>query len=768
MILAPRPATRWILAILVLLAVVVAFWGAQPPRALPLDAAREDFSGLRALEYSKRFAIEPRPRASAAAARGRDFLVRECQALGLEVEIQRDPVNHLQSVSFVENVMARIPGTEPGKVLALTAHYDSVAWGPGAADCGAGVVVMLEAARALKCGPPLKHDVVFVFTGDEEGGGNGSPIALSHRWMQDLNIVIGLEGRGAWGSAFMFETSKGNLPLMEELAKLDVPKVSNSIMYQVHRRTPNTTDFTHMAKRGALGYNVAFVGGLGYYHTANDHPRHLSPHTLQHQGEYVMGLVRYYANDGPKIARGEEDAVFFNTICNHLVVYPESRERAIAIAAAVIFVLALIAGFATRQLRVLGVLGGLLLILGTAAVACGVAYAFQWSGYRIFYVYVMYNAGYYHLAALLLGGALVLGALTAFRARLTPEDLHAAALFVWAGVLGGLEYAGLTVASYAGAWPLLIGALGLAAACGARRLGAPRGLTVFLQFLSALPPVFIVVPGMHALYHMGGALTPVPNALNFIVLAFTLAPALLLVFHGGARRSAYALGGLALLVQLAGWATQGHTADKPKMNSLTYAMNLDSNRAIWLTSDKVSDGWIAQFVPNDTASTEDCSAILPGHHHPTRHAPAPMAPLPVPSLTAVEDQAVDGKRQLTLRYENKNYPGEVRFHVLPPAHVLTASVDGMGEVLADSKDWSLGVGYPPYNGEITLRLVLDAAAPAPVQIRVQEDYFHLPELSTLGYRPRPDYMIPKPNTLDWWETNRLDSHHAHVVKTFSF
>ncbi len=769
MIPTPRPATRWILATLVFVAVAAAFWSPQPPRALPLDSPREVFSGLRALEYSKRFAIEPRPRGGAAAARGRDFLVRECQALGLEVEIQRDPVNHLQSVSFVENVMARIPGTEPGKVLAMTAHYDSVAWGPGAADCGAGVVVMLEVARALKCGPPLKHDVVFVFTGDEEGGGNGSPIALSHRWMQDLNIVLGLEGRGTYGSAFMFETSKGNLPLMEELAKIDVPKVSNSIMYQVHKRTPNTTDFTHMANRGALGYNVAFVGGLGYYHTANDHHRHLSPHTLQHQGEYMMGLIRYYANDGPKIVRGEEDAVFFNTIGNHLIVYPESKQRLFAIIAAVAFVIALIIGFATRQLRILGVLGSLLLILGVLAATCGITAGLQWASYKIFYVYIMYNAAYYHLAAFFLGTALALGAFSAFRARLTPENLHAAMLLVWAAVLGWLEYNGLTVASYAGTWPLCFGAIGLAAACVARRYGAPRGLTVTLQLLSALPPVFIAVPGMHALYHMGGALTPVPNVAIYLATLFSVGPALLVIFCGGAKRLAYTLAAVSFITFFAGWATQGYTPDKPKMNSLSYALNLDTNQALWLTSDETSDDWIAQFIPNETASTEDCSAILPGHHHPTRHAPAPIAPYPVPALSVVSDATADGKRELVLLYKGANSPEEVRFTVLAPTRVVAASIDGMGELLADSKDnWSVNCGYLPHTGEMTLRLTMDAAAPAPVQVRVQEDRFTLPELTTLGYRPRPDYMIPKPNTIGWWEENRLDSHHAYLTKTYTF
>jgi hypothetical protein len=69
---------------------------------------------------------------------------------------------------------------------------------------------------------------------------------------------------------------------------------------------------------------------------------------------------------------------------------------------------------------------------------------------------------------------------------------------------------------------------------------------------------------------------------------------------------------------------------------------------------------------------------------------------------------------------------------------------------------------------MVLRLTIDASVAEPVRIRMMEDTFTLPELTTLGYRPRPEWMIPKPNTLDWWEDNHQESHHTYVTKTFSF
>lgn len=794
----PRPAARIVLLALLALACGLWWHWAQPLKAKPLDAGIAEFSGQRALAYSRKYAVEPHARGSAANARVRDFLVRELKNMGMEVEIQRDPVNHVNSVSFVENVLAKLPGSANTKTLGITAHYDSVAWGPGAADDGAGVVVMLEAARALMCSPQMKHNVIFIFTGDEEGGGNGSVVSLQHPWLKDLNVMLGLEGRGDWGTPYMFETSRGNLPLLQELKRMDCPTVGNSLMFEVHHRTPNTTDFTHMADHGALGYNVAFVGGLGYYHTANDNPNHLSPDTLQHQGEYVMSILRYYGEDkGPKIERGTEDAVYFNTFGHHLVVYPQHLERRLAAMALAVFMLALVIGFATRRLTVLGVLSGLGIILGSVAITSAIGFALLKLSYKLFYVYIMYNAWYYHVSFGLLGISVVLAFFHWRRTKLSGEDMFTAALCIWLLVLCIVEtnllpnFAGylvehsgdgasptlkslaklkthLPAATYIATWPLFFGSIGLILASLLRRFGFSRTPAAYVLSLAALPSIMFIVPGTHALYHMGGALSPVPNALFVMLLLFALSPGLLLIFSNGAKRTAIAIAVLALLVFACGWATQRFTPDTPKINSLTYAMNLDNNKAIWMTSDTTSDEWIAQFIPKDVKEETAVDEVIPGSGLHCRNHAAPMAPLAAPEVTIVSDKTENGKRELVLKYITHRSPEEASVAVLPPTHVLSASVEGMGEVLADTKNWNLGIGYLPYTGETTIHLTIDASTPAPVQFRVIETNFTLPELTTLGFRPRAAWMTSKANTLDWFEGNRLNSNHTILTKTFQF
>lgn len=74
---------------------------------------------------------------------------------GYAVEIQETfACSDLWAIcSDVRNVMARTKETgsdEPKRAVLLTAHYDSVSAGPGAADDMAGVAILLEIASMLR------------------------------------------------------------------------------------------------------------------------------------------------------------------------------------------------------------------------------------------------------------------------------------------------------------------------------------------------------------------------------------------------------------------------------------------------------------------------------------------------------------------------------------------------------------------------------------------------------------------------------------------
>ncbi len=150
-----------------LLAVTAGMLQLATPAVAPLTAPPTVFSAARAMQHLAIIAREPHPIGSPANVRVRDYLVAQLQALQLDPQVQTAVAvqeRYGLQAGTVHNVVARIPGTQPGAAIMLAAHYDSVSTSPGASDDGAAVAAMLETARALTAGAPLQHDVILLFT----------------------------------------------------------------------------------------------------------------------------------------------------------------------------------------------------------------------------------------------------------------------------------------------------------------------------------------------------------------------------------------------------------------------------------------------------------------------------------------------------------------------------------------------------------------------------------------------------------------------------
>ena len=139
------------------------------PEPVPASAPATDFSSARALEHVRIVAREPHPMGSPANAAVRDYLVSELRGLGVAPQVQRATAAYYPVPGFLqagrsENVLARLPGTDPGgKAFLLAAHYDSVPTSPGATDDGSGVATVSGdparpqgcAAAAQRCDLPV-------------------------------------------------------------------------------------------------------------------------------------------------------------------------------------------------------------------------------------------------------------------------------------------------------------------------------------------------------------------------------------------------------------------------------------------------------------------------------------------------------------------------------------------------------------------------------------------------------------------------------------
>ncbi len=145
----PSSIYRGLLLLLVLLLVgIPSVMPLFPNRVILATAPADQFSAERAMLHLPVIAAEPHPTGSPAQARVREYLVRQLTISGLEVEVQQ--------VGTLENIVARLRGSDPDGAIIILTHYDTIATTPGAGDNGSAVSALLEIMRSLAAGPVLK------------------------------------------------------------------------------------------------------------------------------------------------------------------------------------------------------------------------------------------------------------------------------------------------------------------------------------------------------------------------------------------------------------------------------------------------------------------------------------------------------------------------------------------------------------------------------------------------------------------------------------
>jgi len=87
------------------------------------------------------------------------------------------------------SILAELPGSEPGSVIMLGAHLDSVIDGPGINDDGSGVAALLEIARAL-AGTRPRATIRLAFWSGEELGLHGSFRYASALSTEDARAIL--------------------------------------------------------------------------------------------------------------------------------------------------------------------------------------------------------------------------------------------------------------------------------------------------------------------------------------------------------------------------------------------------------------------------------------------------------------------------------------------------------------------------------------------------------------------------------------------------
>jgi hypothetical protein len=758
----PRPRRlAAVLAVLVLAALgYVSLASVLPAGARGTGAPAGDFSAARAFRHVQAIAAEPHVAGSAANDRVRDYLLTTLRALRLSPQVQDaitvqggDLSGNAGGVGMarVRNVVTDIAGTGPTGRVYLVAHYDSVQSGPGGNDDAAGVSSILEIARALSTGPRLRNDVVLVLTDAEEACLCGAQAfvdqsKLAHDAPAKDGVVLNLEARGSSGPPVMFETSKNNAKLAELYGGAPKP-VGTSFAVEVYRRMSNDTDFTAFRQAGFAGLNSSYIDGAAVYHAPTDMPSAMDRASLQQHGDNALDLVRRLGGRDLRTLTAGGDATYF-PIPGGQLTYPEWLVWPLAVAA-LLAVLAL-GALARRRGIVTGrrLNGGFVLALIPLVLVPALAQAF-WIVLRLIrpgYTAMPidpYHPLWYRLGVVAITAAVVFGWYALLRRRLGPAALAIGAL-AWLALLGIALAALAPGGSYLVTLPALGGALaGIVAVLlrggWASLVAVVVGAAVAIVVLLPMVVMFFPALGM-ALAAAGGFFT--------LLLALALLPIVDLLHPeaGGQRgmdalraRRRGALPALTAVVAVVMFAAIGlrvdrFTAAHPVPTQLMYALDTDSGRAQWLSTESAPQKWTAQYVSGaPELVTDELPAFGPEKVLAGR---ATAVALPAPELTLLNDTTSGGERTLTMRLQPQRAVRLVSLHVGAGTVVGTATVGGRSLPTTRTAGGAWGFGFvfhaPPPSG---VDVALTVRGTGPVKLRAMDGSDDLTALP--GFKPRP-------------------------------
>ncbi len=587
----PRRGLRGPITLVVLL---VLAWlsrsGAVVPAPVPAGAPDTAFSSGRAMAHVARLAARARPVGSPAHAAARRYLLAELRALG------HDPKVHASvgfsdggdalTVARIHNVVARIPGTEPGgPAVLVTAHYDSRGISPGAGDDALGVAAILESLRALSARPPLRNDLIVLLSDGEEIGLLGArAFVAEHPWMDDAALVLALEMRGGGGAAWMFETGPENGWVVEALREADPHPLANSAAIEIYQRMPNDTDFTPFRAAGRAGLNFAAVGRPAVYHQAYDTPANVSEATLQHHGARTLALLDHFGRRDLAIVHAP-DLSYTSVNGLGLVTYGRGWIRGLGAAAAALWALAFAAARRRGSTlgRVLATAGLSLVCAAVVALAAGWLHAWRvpahWEAGAL-QAGTFHSEGWHVAAVVAFAFAAVSGAVGILRRWFTTLELSVGALLA-PTLLAALAAAAAPMAAQNLQWPALAGCVAALAVAGSRR-DAPLAHWRWLVAALAIAPAFAVLVPLAEGIWLAAGFRLAPAIAVAVVFPLLVATPLIDAMREPNGWWAPTVGAAAAAAALAmGVRASAPSPERPAPSTLVYALDRESGSAHW-------------------------------------------------------------------------------------------------------------------------------------------------------------------------------------------
>ena len=729
----------------------------RPPEAGHGRLAPTRFSGARALAVVRVLAQAPRPMGSPQERWARDYLLERFSALGLRPWVQTATAvagEGERVAGTVHNIVARLPGSASTGSVLLVAHYDSMPATPGAADDASGVAAVVEAARALCAGPPLRNDVVFLLTDGEEHGLLGARAFIRSPAARDVGLVLNLDNPGSSGPSLMYETSPGNGTLVREFARVAPSPFASSLMYEVARHETVEADFTAFRQAGFAGLSLAYNEGFYRMHTGLDTVQRVSVDSLQHQGATAVALAERFGDlDLGQISAG--DAVYFNVLGPAFVVYSQSWAVPLAVLLVLLYAAVVALGFRRRLLAWRSVAYGFIVAFVTMLFTAGVV-AYAWlitsTAYagRGFPDLSSYNDNLHRAGLMALVLALVagfyLGSLEG--SRVWAFGLGAQLWWLLAAVATAVWAPG---ASYLPAWPLLFSLAATAVVFiflppGKHAEGIRRPLVRWVVMcVGVTPGILLVSSSVYLLLVSAGLRLPGAVLAAWMLLAL-LVPLLELAAYPRRWVLPLALAAFGLGVLLGFSPLTGYERGLGRADSLFYRLDADKGQAVWGSLDQATDAWTSRQLGTDPLQpwVQEYFPDVGVAEYYSR--PARSVDLPPPELRTLSDQASGGLRMVSLLVKSPRGAPVVAILEQSAVGYLSATVNGQPVPGADTdmlsttmSCWVMEYYDLPPKGVL---LTFACRAGHELRLRVIDYSYGLPDFAELAVAPRPPGVLP--------------------------
>lgn len=751
---------KHLLSFIILIALVWwSFKSLLPATATTAQVALTEFSTERALRQLKVISQQPHYVGSPAHGEVRAFLMNELTKMGLEPQVQEGHVLDSwwgsSTLVHAKNIVARYKGTNSTKAVLLMSHYDSAPHSKshGASDAGSGVVTVLEGLRAYLAGDQKpKNDIIVVFTDSEELGLDGATLFVNeHPWAKEVGVALNFEARGSSGPSNMIvETNGGNENLIKEFkeARLEYP-VATSLMYSIYKMLPNDTDSTVLREEGDIpGFFFAFIDSHYNYHTINDRWQNLDPRTLEHQGQYILPLIKHFSQIDLSQIKSTEDQVYFDTPLFTFVSYPFSWVWPMAILAIVIFLALLIMGIRSKGLRSGPVGRGFLALLLSLLGPLVLIQLFTWLWPFIYPQYAdilpvfIYNGHWYTLAFAVMALAFSFGVYSHLCKVEHTASTMVAPLSLWI-IINVIVAIYLKGAGYF-IIPVLISLVAFYA------LIKQKKPSVLLMLLLVAPAIFIFSP-LIQFFPVGLGPKAYWISIVFSVLLFGLALPVV-GFYKSKRFLAY-LGLIVTFIFLGvAHATSDYTEKRQKPNSLLYYHNEAESSAYWVTYDDYLDPWVQGYLGDTPEPAGTYINSASGSKYNTSFSYAKKTAVIDLEATLIykeRDEIVGEHREVTLTITPQR--GVNRIRLFADKDTPFRSLAFNKKVFAPDSTETLYkkrfnnnlLSFYMGEGEV---LEFSFSVPAGVvpEISLREYSFDLLENPAFTVAARPKHMMPKP------------------------